>query len=57
MDFVNPATEKIGDYKAVFIPSLMLLNKKIEENLRSYIKKGGVIIATPRTGAKIGTTM
>ena len=52
VDFVNPATEKIGDYKAVFIPSLMLLNEKIEENLRSYVKKGGVIVATPRTGAK-----
>jgi len=52
VDFVNLTTEKIGDYKAIFIPSLMLLNRKIEEKLRSYVKKGGIIIATPRTGAK-----
>jgi beta-galactosidase len=49
---VNPIAEKIKNYKAVFVPSLMLFNKNIEENLRSYVKRGGTIIATPRTGAK-----
>ncbi|MDH5439325.1 MAG: beta-galactosidase [Candidatus Bathyarchaeota archaeon] len=52
VDFVDPVAEELGNYKAVFVPSLMLLSKKIEENLRSYVKQGGTIIATPRTGAK-----
>ena len=52
VDFVNPVTEEMSSYRAVFVPSLMLVNKKIEENLRSYVKGGGIVIATPRTGAK-----
>jgi len=51
-DFINPVSEEMDNYGVVFIPSLMLLNQKIEEKLRSYVKKGGVLIATPRTGAK-----
>jgi len=52
VDFVNPASEKMDSYKAVFVPSLMLMSRKIEENLRSYVKRGGILIAGPRTGAK-----
>jgi len=52
VDFINPASEKMDNYKAVFVPSLMLIDRKIEENLRSYVKGGGILIAGPRTGAK-----
>ncbi len=51
-DFVNPSTENMGKYKAVFAPSMMLLNDRVERNLKAYVKKGGVLVATPRTGAK-----
>lgn len=51
-DFVNPVSEDLSKYKVVFVPSLMLMNRHIERNLRSYVKKGGLIIASPRTGAK-----
>jgi len=52
VDFVNPTVENMGKYKAVFVPSMMLLNDRIEKNLKSYVKEGGFLIATPRTGAK-----
>ncbi len=52
VDFVNPASEMMKEYKVVFVPSLMLMNQRIEQNLRVYVKEGGTLIATPRTGAK-----
>jgi len=51
-DFVNPITEDMSGYRVVVAPSLMLLNQKIEQKLRSYVKGGGILVATPRTGAK-----
>jgi len=52
VDFVNPVSDEVTDYKAIFVPSLMLMNQKIEENMRFYVKEGGILIATPRTGVK-----
>ncbi|MCS7119830.1 MAG: beta-galactosidase [Nitrososphaerota archaeon] len=52
VDFVDPESEELGQYRVLLVPSLMLMNKKVEENLRSYVKNGGTLIATPRTGAK-----
>jgi beta-galactosidase len=52
VDFVEPTFEDVGQYKVVFVPSLMLLSKRVEEKLRAYVKDGGTLIATPRTGAK-----
>jgi beta-galactosidase len=52
VDFVDPSREGLFNYKTVFVPSLMLINKTIEENLKSYVKKGGILVAIPRTGAK-----
>ncbi len=51
-DFVDPVKEDLSHYKIIFAPSLMLMNKLIEEKLRMYVRNGGVLIATPRTGAK-----
>ncbi|MBS7639881.1 MAG: beta-galactosidase [Candidatus Bathyarchaeia archaeon] len=52
VDFADPSREDLGGYKVVFAPSLMLMNRLIEERLRSYVRDGGILIATPRTGAK-----
>jgi beta-galactosidase len=52
VDFVEPTFEDVGQYKVLFVPSLMLLSKRVEEKLRAYVKDGGILIATPRTGAK-----
>ncbi|MEM1607452.1 MAG: beta-galactosidase [Candidatus Bathyarchaeia archaeon] len=52
VDFVDPSREDLSGYKVVFAPSLMLMNKVIEDRLRSYVKNGGILIATPRTGVK-----
>jgi len=57
VDFVNPTFEDMRQYKVVFVPSLMLINRKVEENLRAYVEKGGTLIATPRTGAKNGNNV
>jgi beta-galactosidase len=52
VDFVDPTKEDLSSYKIVFVPSLMLIDESVEKNLRSYVKKGGILIATSRTGAK-----
>jgi beta-galactosidase len=52
VDFVDPSSEDLGKYRVLFAPSLMLLNDRIGDALRSYVKRGGVLIATPRTGSK-----
>jgi beta-galactosidase len=52
VDFVDPSKEDLSKYKVVFVPSLMLIDEAAEKNLRSYVKKGGILIATTRTGAK-----
>lgn len=52
VDFVEPTFEDMRQYKVVFVPSLMLLSKRVEEKLRAYVKDGGTLIATPRTGVK-----
>ena len=52
VDFVEPTSEDLGRYKVLFVPSLMLLSDGIEKKLRAYVRGGGILIATPRTGAK-----
>jgi len=52
VDFVDPTFESLDGYRMLFIPSLMLMNPEIEGKLKSYVKNGGILIATPRTSAK-----
>jgi beta-galactosidase len=52
VDFVEPSREDLNGYRVLFAPSLMLLDDRLERKLRSYVEGGGVLIATPRTGAK-----
>jgi len=52
VDFVDPTKEDLSNYKIIFVPSLMLMNKSIDDKLRSYVNDGGILIATPRTGVK-----
>jgi beta-galactosidase len=52
VDFVHPSFENLKQYKILFVPSLMLTGKDVEENLRQYVKDGGTLVASPRTGAK-----
>ncbi len=51
-DFVDPFSDDLNKYRVLFAPSLMVLNDRLEDALRSYVDRGGVLIATPRTGAK-----
>ncbi|MCX8183078.1 MAG: beta-galactosidase [Crenarchaeota archaeon] len=52
VDFVDPFSDDLNKYHVLFAPSLMLLNNSLEDALRSYVEKGGVLVSTPRTGAK-----
>lgn len=52
VDFVDPSREDLSRYKVVFVPSLILMDKGIEDRLRGYVRDGGILISTPRTGAK-----
>ncbi|MEM2740187.1 MAG: beta-galactosidase [Candidatus Bathyarchaeia archaeon] len=52
VDFVDTSREDISRYKVVFAFSLILMDERIEDSLRTYVENGGVLIATPRTGVK-----
>lgn len=52
VDFVDPLHDDLSRYHVLFVPSLMLLSDELEDALRSYVSGGGILIATPRTGAK-----
>ncbi|MEM3134722.1 MAG: beta-galactosidase [Candidatus Bathyarchaeia archaeon] len=52
VDFVEPSKEDLSGYRIVFVPSLMLMSRPIEDKLKAYVKGGGILVATPRTGAK-----
>lgn len=46
------AEEKLSKYKLVIAPSLYILNEKIINNFKEYVKKGGILIGTFATGIK-----
>ncbi|MEM2088986.1 MAG: beta-galactosidase [Thermoproteota archaeon] len=52
VDFIDPSLDNLDRYRVLFVPSLMLLSDRLEDMLRSYVDRGGILVATPRTGAK-----
>lgn len=52
VDFVNPSRDDLSRYRIVFAPPLILMDKQIEDRLRSYVRGGGILVAVPRTGVK-----
>lgn len=50
-DLINPMSE-LSEYKLVVAPALFLLNETIAERLKTYVKNGGTLILTARTGVR-----
>jgi len=44
--------EDLSKYKLVIAPSLFLISDEIAENLKNFVRKGGVLITTFRSGVK-----
>ena len=51
VDFVEPESD-LRKYEVVFAPSLHVLNKAIVDKLDEFVRGGGVLILTARTGFK-----
>jgi beta-galactosidase len=51
VDIIAP-TSDLSNYKIVFAPALHVLTKEVADNLERYVRQGGLLVATPRTGVK-----
>jgi beta-galactosidase len=51
VDIVNPLSN-LSRYKLVIAPSLYLMTPQIRENLERYVREGGTLVVTPRSGVK-----
>ena len=51
VDVVAP-TSDLNNYKIVIAPALHVLPEMVAENLMQYVREGGLLVVTPRSGVK-----
>jgi beta-galactosidase len=51
IDIVDPSAD-LSTYKLVIAPALHLVPEPIAENLATFVRAGGVLVITPRSGVK-----
>ena len=51
IDIVSP-TSDLSSYKIVIAPALHIVSEEITKNLENYVREGGVLVITPRSGVK-----
>ncbi len=51
VDVVSPTVE-LSKYDLVIAPALHVLTDDLAANLRNYVRAGGTLVVTPRTGVK-----
>jgi beta-galactosidase len=51
IEIVAP-TDDLSGYKLVVAPALQVITEQVAENLTNYVKGGGILVVTPRTGVK-----
>lgn len=49
-DFVWPESENLSEYKAIFVPALYAAPDSILERLNQYVKDGGTLVVTFKSG-------
>ena len=49
---IVPPTKDLSKYKLVIAPSLYLMTPEIRDNLASFVKNGGTLVVTLRSGVK-----
>jgi len=52
VDIINPEREVPSKYKLLVVPMLYITNESINKNLKEYVKNGGNLILTFRSGVK-----
>jgi beta-galactosidase len=51
IDVVSPG-DNLTDYRIVLAPALHLVDEKVAENLNQFVREGGILVVTQRTGVK-----
>jgi beta-galactosidase len=51
VDVIEP-TADLSPYKLVFVPSMYILPAEVVQNLDKFVRTGGTLVVTPRTGVK-----
>jgi len=51
VDIVTPISD-LSQYKLVVAPALHIVTEEIAKNLEGFVRGGGVLVVTPRTGVK-----
>jgi beta-galactosidase len=51
VDVIAP-TANITPYKLVFVPAMYVLTDEIVQNLEQFVRVGGTVVVTPRSGVK-----
>ena len=51
VDVVSPDSD-LDPYRLVIAPALYVLSRTVAENLKQYVREGGVLLLTPRSGVK-----
>ncbi len=51
VDVVAPDSD-LSSYRLVVAPALYVLSRPVVENLKKYVRQGGVLLLTPRSGVK-----
>ena len=54
IDIVDPSAD-LSTYKLVIAPALHLVPEAVAENLAAFVRAGGVLVITPRSGVKDAT--
>ncbi len=52
IDVISAHEKDISAYKLIIAPNLFLLNEDIADNLKEYVKKGGILVVTFFSGIK-----
>jgi beta-galactosidase len=50
-DVIAPSAD-LSPYKLVFVPAMFILTAEIVKNLEQFVRMGGTLVVTPRTGVK-----
>ena len=49
-DFIWPESEELGEYKMIIVPALYAAPDELLHRLNQYVREGGILIATFKTG-------
>jgi beta-galactosidase len=51
VDIIDP-TDSLSSYKLIFVPAMYIVTTDIRKNLEEFLRLGGTLVVTPRSGVK-----